>query len=146
MTQTKLSPNKLLARTIEFVFWQLLLFFISVYVLSFIDDILSVLFDYDSVKSDKSINVIKYCIVFLFLVAIPRTAIAIINKPWLSRVIGLISVVLMEIYIFYDYYNSFGLVLRVREFFVLFISVIITYGITIPLPKELPRHILKKTH
>lgn len=146
MTNTRLSHIKVFARTIEFVFWQLVLFFLSVYILSFTDDILSAFFNYDSVKSSKSIDVKKYCFFFLFIVAIPRTVVATINKPLLLKFIGLTSVVLMEFYIFYNYYNSFGLVYRVREFFVLFFSLIISYGITIPLLKELPKHILKKAH
>lgn len=146
MTKTRLSPIKTLARTIEFVFWQLLLFFLSVYILSFIDDIFSAFFNYDSVKSSKSIDVKKYCLFFLVIVAIPRTVFAIVNRPWLFKITGFTSVLLMGLYIFYDYYNSFGLVYRQREFFVLLFSLIISYGITIPLLKELPRHVLKRAH
>lgn len=146
MTQFKPGSIKLILKTSEFVFWQLLYFFLSIYVLSFLDDILSVLFDYDSVKNDTSIGVIKYCTVFLFIVAIPRTVVAIINKPQLFHFIGLTSLISMALYLFYNYYNSFGLVYRFREFFVLLFSLIISYGITIPLLKELPRHIIKKSH
>lgn len=148
MTQIKLGPFKLVIRLCEFVFWQLLYFIIAVYVLSFIDDILSALLDYDDWRNHTSIAVTKYCLIFLFLVAIPRTVIGIFNKPHRFIFVNLCTIVLMGLYLCYDYYDSFSLVniSGVREFMVLFLSMIITVVITIPLLKELPRHILKKGH
>lgn len=146
MTQTKLSPSKVVARSIEFIFWQLLFFVVPVYVLSFLDGVLSALFDYDAVKSNTSIDVISYCIVFLFLVAIPRTLVAGINKPGQFKIINLVAIVLMGSCLCYDYYNSLslGYATRAREFVVLSISMFISILFTIRLLKELPEHIIKK--
>jgi hypothetical protein len=146
MTQIKLGPFKLVIRLCEFVFWQLLYFIIAVYVLSFIDDILSALLDYDDWRNHTSIAVTKYCLIFLFFVAIPRTVIGIFNKPRQFIVVNLTSTFLMGFYLCYDYFDSLYLAHAsgVREFIVLFLSLLITIGITIPLLKELPRHVLKQ--
>lgn len=144
MTQSKFRSNKIIARALLIVFWQLLVFFLSVTVLSFVETIISVLLDYDSVKSNTTINTAEYSMAFLFVVAIPNTIASIINKPHLFWITAATSLIVMEIYIFRNH-GFFGYVSTIREFCVLSVSLLVSFAISLPLFKMPGRYGIKNT-